>query len=111
MQYSRTLDNQSSYPLWAIYQHTGKRDSLLLPPFQKSTLFRDGGLGRVRFFQTCESLGSYMDFQLAVQDSADRTVHLDPGVPSHWEFITVRKNLAGGGICECRLTITDELIY
>lgn len=114
--YSRVLQNDSQYDLElrihrknsSACQYVYLSDSIIIE--KKSTKILDAynGLGQTFEFENCETCADSIVLKVVGNPTLKSTVDLND--PNEWTFSVLKKTFKSGGICECRLIMTDDKI-
>ncbi len=112
VQYSQIIENQSDYTLHILprdsVQVRGNLllfDSLMASPGTEIQIVDHGEIGQVAQFADCPF---YSDsIRISIEGSDSLQVKIAVHDPTTWTYRILDESFNGGGICECRLVITN----
>lgn len=112
VQYKQIIENQSDYTLhilprdsvWAQGNFL-QSDSLMASPGTEIQIVDHGEIGQVAQFADCPF---YSDsIRISIEGSDSLQVKITVHDPTTWTYRILDESFNGGGICECRLVITN----
>lgn len=114
--YNRVLQNDSQYDIElrihkknsSSCQYVYLSDSIIVDKKSEKILYSYNGLGQTFEFDNCETCADSIVLKVAGNPSLKSTVDLND--PNEWTFRVLKKTFKSGGICECRLIMTDNMI-
>jgi hypothetical protein len=104
--YSRIVQNSSSYDLFLIHEFDSIYDTAIIEKNSEYSVYAWDAIGRTSEYENChpEQLGS---FSLKVIGYDSLNIVIDLNNPTLWTFSVLDKTVNGGGKCECRIIISD----
>jgi len=119
VEYEKIIQNNSDYHVKVLrkinYWYLDGTDTIFTPTdtltIYKNTsevVYRDGGIGGVYDYQNCCPFIDPMPMLVYYEDS----VKLIPNIHemNYWNFRVIKQYKNGGGICECRMILTNEIL-
>lgn len=112
VQYSRIIQNASTHKIFLIKKNYPVCDTTVIEQGKEYTFYIRNGLGSTDEYEDCHFENYKSDtFLLGVKDDTSLTVNADVTGNTGWKFsVTKKTKMNRGGICNCRLTITDDMI-
>jgi hypothetical protein len=108
--FERIIVNQSSHDVWVkVNQEVYPdfiEDSILIKKNSYSIVSARSGIGRVDDLTNCGFPEGTLSSGVITNDTLQ--VQKDLNTNENWVIAVLKKNLPGGGECECRFTITDS---
>lgn len=109
--YSRVIENNSNYDLEIVVDNLsgGVLDTVIIASGSEYVIEHSQHIGRTSDHESCQyNFTQILDLDVATIDTLD--VIVDPNDSQYWKFTVLDSKLAGGGICECRLSLNDSAI-
>jgi len=119
--YSCVIQNDSDYKvkiiaqLYSPWYLEGKDtiynlpDTIVVNKKTSKTIYTDGGIGSVNEYENCDYVPyDTISMLVYLKDS----VKIIPNIHNmnHWIFRVIKEGKGGGGICECRLILTNDIL-
>ena len=119
VEYEKIVQNNSDYNVKVLrgvgYWYLDGTDTIFTPTdtltIYKNTsdvIYRNGGIGGVYDYQDCWPFIDPMPMLVYYEDS----VKLIPNIHkmNYWDFRVIKQYKNGGGTCECRIILTNEIL-
>lgn len=112
VQYSRIIQNSSSHEIYLIKKNYPVCDTTIIVQGEEYIVYQHAGLGTTDEYEDCYFKENKSDtFLLEVKDDPSLTVNADIISNTGWQFSVIKRSkITHGGICSCRLTITEDMI-
>lgn len=112
VQYTQIIENQSDYTLHILPRDTvqvhgnfSPFDSIMASPGAEAQIVDYGSLGQVSQFEDCPFYSDSIRIRIEGSDSLQVKIAVHD--PTTWTYRILDESFNGGGICECRLVITN----
>ena len=113
--YSKVIQNNSKYDI-SLYTDTAYAetyamynfDTIVIEKHSIVVIASEQGIGTTNGFSSCCIFNDSLNYKIIGFDSL--YLNLDLNDCSNWVFDVIDKSAGGGGVCECRIKITDSMI-
>jgi len=119
VEYNRVIQNNSDFDVkvlpkanvWYLEGNDtiyGTKDTLLISKHTSKIICGSGGVGSVYRFEDCEKVYDSIPMFVYFKDS----IKIIPNIQEvdGWNFRIIKEYRNRGGICECRLILTNEML-
>ena len=109
--YSRIIKNDSSHEIYVIKKNFPVCDTVTIGLGEEYTVYKQSSRSSTDRYRNCDDYPVSDTFLLRVKDDTSLTINASVTGNANWNFVLKQKTkMNRGGICSCRLTITDDLI-
>ena len=116
VKYNKVVQNDSDFDL-TIYVYPESKvgdgsfytfDSVQINNHTETSIFEYSGLGQTFEFEDCNTFADSIFGRVIGIDTLDYVINLND--KSKWVFSVLDKTFKKGGLCECRVRITNDMI-
>lgn len=114
--YNKIIENNSDYDLkFKVYPDSlnylsqdYKTDTFVILKHTEYTIIHTSRMSQTRQYQDCNTYSDSISCKIIDYDSLHLAIHAKDEI--NWKFKVLKETFGGGGNCECRLLINNDLI-
>lgn len=116
VKYTKVVQNDSDFDITVnIYPESKvgdgsfyKYDSIRINNHTEASIYEVSGLGQTFEFEDCNTYADSIFARVRGTDTLNLDINLNDN--SQWNFSVLDKTYKEGGLCECRVRITNDMI-